>query len=82
MIMLITHVSTLLADGMSNGSIFVSLHCWTNNVHQFDPSLRHALTKFDQNWSIGGGGGGEGVAAALFSSRCPKNFENEKVCSA
>ena len=27
----------------------------------------------------GGGGGGEGGAAALFSSRPPKNFENEKI---
>ena len=26
-----------------------------------------------------GGGGGGGVAAALFSSRCPENFENEKI---
>ena len=24
---------------MSNGSTFVSPHCWTNNVRQFDPSL-------------------------------------------
>ena len=23
---------------MSNGSTFVSLHCWANNVRQFDPS--------------------------------------------
>ena len=26
-------------DGMSNGSTFVHLHCWTNNVCQFGPSL-------------------------------------------
>ena len=26
---------------MSNGSTFVSPHCWTNNVRQFDPSLTH-----------------------------------------
>ena len=36
-------------------------------------SLRHALTKFWQNWSI------RGVAAALFSSRLPKKFENEQL---
>ena len=36
-------------------------------------SLRHALTKFKQNWSI------REVAAALFSSRHPKNIENEKI---
>ena len=24
---------------MSNASTFVSLHCWTKNVRQFDPSL-------------------------------------------
>ena len=35
-------------------------------------SLRHLLATFQQNWSI------RGVAAALFSSRRPKNFENEK----
>ena len=36
-------------------------------------SLRHALTTCYQNWSI------RGVAAALFSSRRAKNFENEKI---
>ena len=30
------------------------------------------MATFQQNWSI------RGVAAALFSSRRPKNFENEK----
>ena len=24
---------------MSNGSTFLSSHCWTNNVRQFDPTL-------------------------------------------
>ena len=28
---------------MSNGSTFVSPHCWTNNVRQFDPSLSNAI---------------------------------------
>ena len=28
---------------MSNGSTFVSPHCWTNNVRQFDPSLTMEL---------------------------------------
>ena len=40
--MSVTHVYTLLrwdADGMSNGSTFVSIHCWANNVCQFDLSL-------------------------------------------
>ena len=36
-------------------------------------SLRHILTKLEQNWSI------RGAAAALFSLRRPENFENEKI---
>ena len=31
---------------MSNGSTFVSAHCWANNVCQFDLSLRK------QNWNF------------------------------
>ena len=34
-------------DGISNGSTFVSPHCWTNNVRQFTPAeenrLHHAV---------------------------------------
>ena len=30
---------------MSNGSTFVSTHCWPNNVCQFDPSLRFKSEK-------------------------------------
>ena len=30
-------------DGMLNGSTFVSPHCWTNNVRQFDPSLTYQI---------------------------------------
>ena len=36
-------------------------------------SLRHVVTKFQQNWSI------RGVAAALFSLRPSKNLQNEKI---
>ena len=39
--MSVTHVYTLLPDGMSNSSTFVSTHCWANNVCQFDLSLTH-----------------------------------------
>ena len=35
--------------------------------------LGHARTKFQQTWSI------RRVAAAVFSSRRPKNFGNEKI---
>ena len=30
---------------MSNGLTFVSPHCWTNNVRQFDPSLKPGFHK-------------------------------------
>ena len=34
--------------GFDNGSTFVSLHCWTNNVRQFDPrlSLKYSISEF------------------------------------
>ena len=35
----VDHTRFHIVDGMSNDSTFVSLHCWTNNVRQFDPSL-------------------------------------------
>ena len=35
---------------MSNGSTFVSLHFWTNNVRQFDPSLTgHGSVRSEEN---------------------------------
>ena len=34
-----SHTFTQCWDGMSNGSTFVSTHCWANNVCQFDLSL-------------------------------------------
>ena len=34
-----SHTFTHCWDGMSNGSTFVSTHCWANNVCQFDHSL-------------------------------------------
>ena len=34
-----SHTFTHCWDGMSNGSTFVSTHCWANNVCQFDLSL-------------------------------------------
>ena len=45
---------------MSNGPTFVSLHCWTNNVRQFDPSLtiiwlytdNSCLRKLECEWQI------------------------------
>ena len=33
---------------MSNGSTFVRLPCWTNNVRQFDPSL--SLRKINEDY--------------------------------
>ena len=37
-----SHTFTHCWDGISNGSTFVSTHCWPNNVCQFDPSLTAA----------------------------------------
>ena len=34
-----SHTFPHCTGGMSNGSTFVCQHCWTNNVHQFDPRL-------------------------------------------
>ena len=38
-----SHTFTHCWDGMSNGSTFVSTHCWANNVCQFDPSLTKVI---------------------------------------
>ena len=41
----VDHIGFHIVIGMSNGSTFVGLHCWTNNVRQFDPSLTSNLPR-------------------------------------
>ena len=65
-----SHTFTHCWDRMSNGTTFVSTHCWANNVCQFDLSLTHPngnRTLGTFQYLQGKGAGVSAYGQALFS---------------